>query len=488
MGCSVREWFLDFGDTLCDTYCVWNRPGARVIGDSPCCETARTTRRRFLAQAITASAGAISVPYLIPGIRLWAVGSVAPSNRITVGMIGLGRQVLAYNLPFFMSQPDCEVVALCDVDRWRLEVTEERTASYYGEQKNRCPRSRIVRAMLTSAKCSIGKDVDAVMISTPDHWHVPMSVLAIKAGKDVSCEKPLTRSIAEGRLLSDLVTKHQRVFRTDSEFRSLPQFHRAVELVRNGRIGKLHTIRTGVPYGVGRSEPSPPHVDMPVPEELNYDLWQGPAQVKPYTQERVHRIKDYERPGWMNIRDYCDGMILNWTTHLNDIAQWGNNTDRTGPVEVEGQGKFPPAGQPVGCVLRVRVHLHVRQRRETDLQDRRSLHPLRGRGGLDSGQLQQPDQLQAEPQSLLDSQIGPNELHFPLLHEKRDFLDAVKTRGQTLADAEVGHRTASLGHLGHIAIQVGRTLKFDPDKERFVGDDEANKMLALPPGRSPWTL
>ena len=257
-----------------------------------------------------------------------------------------------------------------------------------------------------------------------------------------------------------------------------------MELVRNGRIGKLHTIRTGVPYGIGRSQPSPPHVDMPVPEELNYDLWQGPAQAKPYTQDRVHRIKDYERPGWMNIRDYCDGMILNWTTHLNDIAQWGNNTDRTGPVEVEGQGKFPPQGSlwdvcyefEFTCTYASGVRLICK----TEAPYTR----FEGEEGWIQANFSSQDKLQAEPKSVLDSQIGPNELHFPLKHEKRDFLDAVKTRGQTLADAEVGHRTSSLGHLGHIAIQVGRKLKFDPDQERFAGDDEANKMLALPPGRS----
>ena len=448
----------------------------------------KTNRRRFLAQAIGTVGGAISVPYLIPASALGRGGSVAPSERITVGMIGVGRQVLAYNLPYFMSQTDCEVVALCDVDRWRLEVSEERTASYYGEQKNRCPKIPNCPRYGDFREVLDRQDVDAVMISTPDHWHVPMSVLAIKAGKDVCCEKPLTRSIAEGRLLSDLVTKNHRVFRTDSEFRSLPQFHRAVELVRNGRIGKLHTIRTGVPYGVGHEGPSPPFVEMPVPEELNYDLWQGPAEVKPYTQERVHRDKDYERPGWMNIRDYCDGMILNWTTHLNDIAQWGNNTDRTGPVSVEGQGKFPPAGSlwdvcyefEFACVFANGVKLICK----TEAPYTR----FEGDEGWVQANFGSADQLQAEPASLLSATIGPDELHFPLKHEKRDFLDAVKSQGQTLADAEVGHRTASLGHLGHIAIQLGRPLKFDPDQERFVGDDEANKLLSRPPGRSPWTL
>ena len=443
------------------------------------------TRRRMLSQAIAASAAAVSVPYFAPGTALGLSNSVAASNRITVGMIGVGRQVLAFNLPFFASQPDCEVVALCDVDRWRLEVTEERTASYYGEKKNRCPKVPKCPRYVDFREVLDRKDVDAVMISTPDHWHVPMAVLAIKAGKDVCCEKPLTRSIAEGRLLSDLAAKHKRVFRTDSEFRSLPQFHRAVELVRNGRIGKLHTIRTGVPGDTGET---PQHVDMPVPEELNYDLWQGPAQVRPYTEQRVHQRRGYERPGWMHIRDYTDGKILNWTTHLNDIAQWGNNSDRTGPVDVEGRGKFPPPGSMWDVCCEFEFACTYANGVKLICKTESPYTRFEGEGGWIQANFSSKNKLQAEPASLLDSKIGPNELHFPLIHEKRDFLDAVKTRGQTLEDAEVGHRTSSLGHLGHIAIQLGRKLKFDPDKERFVGDDEANRMLALPPGRSPWNV
>lgn len=445
-------------------------------------------RRGFLKQALAASAGALALPQWIPASALGLGESVAPSNRITVGMIGVGRQVLAYNLPFFISQPDCQIVALCDVDRWRLEVTEERTASYYGEKKNRCPKIPQCPRHVDFREVLDRQDVDAVMISTPDHWHVPMSLLAVRAGKDVCCEKPLTRSIAEGRLLSDEVAKHQRVFRTDSEFRSLPQFHRAVELVRNGRIGKLHTIRTGVPYGGGRSQASPPYVKMPVPEELDYDLWQGPAPVKPYTQDRVHRVRDYERPGWMNIRDYCDGMILNWTTHLNDIAQWGNHSDRTGPVAVEGHGKFPPPGSLWDVCFEFEFTCTYADGVRLICKTESPYTRFEGDEGWIQANFGGADTLVAEPKSLLDSQIGPDELHFPRLHEKRDFLNAVKTRGPTLADAEVGHRTASLGHLGHIAIQLGRKLAFDPDLERFVGDEEANQRLALPAGRSPWAV
>ncbi len=446
----------------------------------------KMSRREWLRTSAV-SAGCFAAPYLIPAKALGLDDAVAPSNRITVGMIGLGRQCLCFNLPFFMSQPDCEVVALCDADRWRLDVSEERTASYYGEKKNRCPKIPKCPRYVDFREVLGRKDVDAVMISTPDHWHVPMSVMAVKAGKDVSCEKPLARSIAEGRFLSDLVTKHKRVFRTDSEFRAIPQFHKAVELVRNGRIGKLHTIRTTVPFGESKS---PSAVITPPPKELNYDLWQGPAPERPYSEQRVHTCEDYTRPGWFNIQDYSCGMIQNWTAHLNDIAQWGNNTERTGPVEVEGHGRFPPADGlwntisefEFTCTYADGVKLICKT-------DSSSPHTrFEGEKGWVQANFGGSAPLEANPKTLLEEKIGPNELHFPLMHEKRDFLNAVKTRGSTLEDAEVGHRVSSLGHLGLIAIRLGRKLKWDPQKEEFQGDDEANKLRSLPPGRSPWIL
>ncbi|MBN1396263.1 MAG: Gfo/Idh/MocA family oxidoreductase [Pirellulales bacterium] len=439
------------------------------------------SRRSFL-KASSAAAAACAAPSIVPARALGLEDAAAPSNRITVGMIGVGRQVLAYNLPYFIDQPDSEVAALCDVDRWRLNVTDQRVFDYHKGNKKRifkvpkCPRYVDFRAVLDR------DDVDAVMISTPDHWHVPISMMAVDAGKDVCCEKPLTRSIAEGRLLADLVAKQKRVFRTDSEFRSRKNFHCAVELVRNGRIGKLRKIFTTVPMG---ADESPPFVEMPVPEELDYDFWQGPAHARPYTEQRVHPIKGYARPGWMNIRDYCDGMILNWTTHLNDIAQWGHGTDRTGPTAVEGSGACPPPGSlwdccndfDFTCTFADGVTLNCK----TD-SGRPHTRFEGEEGWVQASYGGTP--LEAEPKSLLASKIGPDELHFPLKHEKRDFLDAVKTRGQTLEDAEVGHRTASLGHLAQIAIRLGRKLEWDPDKERFIGDDEANGMLALPPARN----
>ena len=216
-------------------------------------------------------------------------------------------------------------------NRWKRLTRDRRPAGF----------TRAVRPSATAMKCWPIESIDAIFIGAPDHWHVPLSVAAIQAGKDVACEKPLTRLIAEGRQLSDLATKHKRVFRNDSEFRSLENFHRAVELVRNGRIGKLHTIRSGVP---GTDVGCPAQPDMPVPDGLDYERWQGPAPRAAYTEKRVHPPKSYDRPGWMRHTYYCDGMVTDSSVeHLNDIAQWGNNTERTGPVEVEARGTFPPA-------------------------------------------------------------------------------------------------------------------------------------------------
>ncbi len=445
-------------------------------------EKRSVTRRSFLKRGGGTVGAALVGPTIVSSSALGADGNVAAGNRITVGMIGVGRQAIYSNLKSFLAAPDVQVVALCDVDRWRLDVTNERVVSIYGAKKRSgslgdIPRYTDFREVLAR------DDIDAVMISTPDHWHVPMSVAAVKAGKDVCCEKPLTRSIAEGRLLSDLTTKHKRVFRTDSEFRSNKIFHRACELVRNGRIGKLHTIRSGVPIG---EFTSPEHVDMPVPEELNYDMWLGPAPLAPYTEKRVHQRQGYERPGWMRVRDYCDGMVTNWGTHLNDIAQWGNNTDRTGPVEVEGRGTYPPAGSMWNVLQRFEVNYRYANGVRLIYKTEKPYVRFEGSEGWIYAEY--PNILQAGPESILKSKIGPDEVHFPLKSEKRDFIDAIKTRGQTLEDAEVGHRTTSLCHLGHIAVQVGRKLKWDPDAERFIGDDAANKLLSLPPGRSPWRL
>jgi len=437
------------------------------------------TRRQFLKSSAAAATGAVLfAPTILP---MRVLGANAPSNRITVGMIGMGRQAVGSNLNFFLNSSDTQVVAVCDVDAWRLDNAQKTVEKHYAEE----------RVAGTFKGCSIYKDfrkllartdIDTVMISTPDHWHVPMAVAAVRAGKDICCEKPLTLSIAEGRVLSDIVQRYNRVFRTDSEFRSHACFQRACELVLNERIGRVHTIRTGVPAG---DEACGPQQKMPVPEELDYELWQGPAPSSPYTETRVHPRHSYGRPGWMRVLDYCEGMVTNWGAHLNDIAQWGNGTERTGPVEVEGSGWFPSDG-----LWNVLLSFEIRYRYANGVRlfynISRPYVRFEGTDGWVEADYNSRG-LKAHPESILKSPIGPDEIHLPLKSEKRDFVDAVKTRGQTLADAEVGHRTTSLCQLGHIAIQVGRKLKWDPDTEKFINDETANRLLSRPM-RSPWRL
>ncbi|MHC4745061.1 MAG: Gfo/Idh/MocA family protein, partial [Planctomycetota bacterium] len=238
-------------------------------------------RREFLKKSIAAGAAAAMAPAIVPSS---VFGADAPSNRITLGMIGMGRQAYHSNVKTFLGFGDVQVVAVNDVDTWRLDNARKAVEKKYAKEKasgtfKGCAAYRDFREILDR------DDIDAVMISTPDHWHVPMATAAARAGKDICCEKPLTLNIAEGRVLSDTVTRYGRVFRTDSEFRSHQCFQKTCELVLNGRIGKVHTIRTGVPAGDVAGKPQP---TMPVPEELDYDFWLGPAPEAPYTVQRVH--------------------------------------------------------------------------------------------------------------------------------------------------------------------------------------------------------
>jgi hypothetical protein len=261
-------------------------------------------------------------------------------------------------------------------------------------------------------------------------------------------------------------------------------FHRAVELVRNGRLGKLQTLRTGSPE---EGFPNEPATVTQAPSELDYDLWLGPAPQADYMRKRVHKPHDLKgRPGWMRHRDYCDGMIANWGTHLNDIAQWGANTERTGPVQVKATGKYHD--DPVWNVLeRFDAWYKFANGIEWFYQMGKPFVRFEGEKGWI--QVIYPDQLSASDPALLKEKIGAEEIHFPLRSEKADFIECVKSRGRTLEDEEVGQRTTSLCHLAHIAIQLGGVkLRWDPDKEIFPDNDAANKLINRPPLRAPWKL
>ncbi len=441
---------------------------------------AHLSRRSFLQCATAALTAAFAAPTIIPSTALGG-GAVAPSNRITVGFIGTGRQCVYANIPGFLAEPDAQAVAVCDVDAWRLARAARQIEEFYAKRQptgrfQGCAAFRDWRELLAR------RDIDAVMISTPDHWHVPMAIAALRASKDVACEKPLTRSIAEGRLLCNVVKQTGRVFRTDSEFRSNRTMHRAAQLVRNGRIGTLQRILTITP----KDPTLAAQPEMPVPEELDYEMWQGPAPRRPYTEKRVHPRYDAQgRPGWLCVSDYADGMLANWGAHLNDIALWGADLDHTGPVTIAGSGTFPPKGNLWDVISEFDVTfayangITLRCRTETPL--------IRWEGTEGWIQVRYPNEIEAEPESILNWTPGPSHTHLTFKNsEKRDFLDAVKSRGPVQYDCEAGHRNNSLAHLSLVAITVGRKLEWDPTAERFVKDDEANGLLKPIGWHEPW--
>lgn len=443
------------------------------------------SRRRFLKGAGLAASATLLSPLIAPS-RLF--GANAPSNQVNIGMIGMGRQMMGPNLSQFLRTPGCQVVAVCDVDAWRLEQGLNAVNQFYADRKDSgnwkgCKAYKDWRDVIAD------KNVDAVFISTPDHWHGPMMIAAMRAGKDISCEKPITRYINEGRIMADLAAEKKLVFRVDSEFRSIAEFHRAAELVRNGVIGKVLRVHAGSPK---EGFPKEQAVEAQVPEGLDYDMWLGPAPEVKYMQKRVHAPRDLNsRPGWMRNLDYCDGMVTNWGTHLNDIGMWGANVERTGPVEIKASGKFHD--DPVWNVLET-FTAHYRFENGLEMVYEMGTPHTRFEG--ENGWIQvdhgAPSKITASSPDLLNAPIPATGTHFPLRSEKADFIECVRNRTQTLEDAEVGHRVTSLCHLAHIAAKLGgeagATLAWDPAKEVFLNNDAANKLLVRPPMRGPWTL
>ncbi|MFP6671295.1 MAG: Gfo/Idh/MocA family oxidoreductase [Pirellulaceae bacterium] len=427
-----------------------------------------TTRRDFCQVAAKAMA-AVAAPTVIAASALGRGAKVAPSERITIGLIGIGRQARAYNLPWFLKSPQTQVVALCDVDSWRLKNAAETVRKQTGTVATHAD----FRSLLDD------KSIDAVMISTPDHWHVPMSIAALRKGKDVCCEKPITKSIAEGRRLVQEVEKHKRIFRVDSEARFKTSFCKAAEVVRNGRLGKLVSMEVGVP--IDNAKCGLP-ATMPVPKELNYEMWQGPAATAPYTVNRVHPHQAYSRPGWMRVQDYDDGMITNWGAHLIDIAHWGADLERTGPVQIQGTGVFPKSEL-----------WNVLQQFKIDYQYangvKLTVKPVKGHytrfvgedGWVEAGF----SQVRASSPEVLQVPLGKDRIRLPRTDEKQDFVNCVKSRGRPIADAEVGHRTNSIGLLGVIAVKTGQPLRWNPETEQFVDNAEADKLLERSL-REPW--
>ncbi|MBN1817526.1 MAG: Gfo/Idh/MocA family oxidoreductase [Sedimentisphaerales bacterium] len=424
-------------------------------------------RRAFLRRSAALSA-LVAVPQIVPSSVLGKDGTVAPSEKITVGFIGTGGHGIGRNLRMYLPQPDAKVLAVCDVDSNNMVQAQKLVHEKYGNQD--CAATKDFRDILARP------DIDAVMISTPDHWHVLMSVMAIKAGKDVQCEKP-TLTIEEGKILVRTVRRYGKVFQTSTEDRSERVYHRMAELVRNGRIGKLQRIEVILPKQPdGPGDPAP----QPVPPELDWEMWLGPAPYAPYTKDRVH----------FNFRwiwDYSGGIICDWGTHLFDTAQWANDTERSGPVEIEGTGTYWEGGLYNTVKDYDVTYRYANGVEMTCKPGNPSIKFIGSDGWVGNRGWLGP--LEAGNPEILNSVIEPEEIHLYTnpAGEHRDFLDCVKSRKDPYFPVDIGHRVATVCHLANIAIKLGRKLKWDPERERFMGDAEADRMMSRPM-RSPWRL
>lgn len=426
------------------------------------------SRRRALA-----GFAAAGLPMIVPARLL---GQAAPSRRIHLAMIGAGRQAYHANLPTLLAMPEVRVVAVCDVDRRRAEASKQKVDRHYGDTACR---------LFTDFREALALDgLDAVMNSTPDHWHALVSLAAIARGLHVSCEKPLTRHLAEGRTLADAARAKGIVFRTDTECRSHGYMTRTADLARNGYLGTIRRFIVGVPREMGEGTGSPQ--PMPVPPHLDFEMWLGPAPRADYTLDRVHPDSLSGRPGWMRILDYCEGIITNWGTHLLDVAQLINGTGHDGPVSVEGRGRFPAPGAGLWNTL-VDFEVHFRYANGVTIDYRMDVPFLRveGEEGWIQANWNSPGGLTASDPRLLRTQLKDSDSRVPTRSDKQDFISAIRDRTPVMIDAETGHRTCSLGQIGHIAIRRGRRLDWDPAAERFAGDPEANAMLAGT-YRAPW--
>ncbi len=434
------------------------------------------SRRGFLRKTAGVAAGAAAFPYIIPSSALGADGAVAPSNRIVMASIGTGGQGTG-DTRGLMNLPDVQYVAVCDVDRAHRESAKNMIEDFYKNRQN-TPEYKGVDTYNDFREVLARPDIDAVMIATPDHWHAVISVAAAKAGKDIYCEKPLANSIPEGRAVVDAVRRYRRVLQTGSHERSRDNARYACELVRNGRIGKLHTIRVNMP--IDNHGPIPNQPPMAVPDGFDYNFWLGPAASATYTEKRCHFYFRY-------ILDYSGGEMTDRGAHIIDLAQLGNGTDDTTPVSVWGTGDFPKDGlfntamnYSFGFEYANGVKLlgECVGPRGIKFEGDKGWVFIHIHGG----------DLEAEPASLLKEVIGPNELHLGRSRGHHlDFIENVKSRGECKAPVEVGHHTATMCHLANIAMRLGRKLQWDPAKEVFLNDDEANRMK-MPSMRGPWTV
>jgi predicted dehydrogenase len=447
----------------------------------------KTLTRREFARTSLLGARLLAAPNILPA-RLF--GATAPSNRIRIGQIGCGRIAQGHDMPSVMQANLGDYVALCDVDSHRAAEGKAMAAKFAREQN--LPAAPIDlygdhRALLAR------KDIDAVVISTPDHWHAELALAAVLAGKDVYLQKPMTMTHAEGMLVRRAVEKSGRIFQLGSQQRcNHPQFRQACEFVRSGRVGRLQRVEIGLPI----DPTAPDRTAEPVPPELDFDRWLGCTPAQPYTEQRVHPKSGYDRPGWLRHDAYCLGMITGWGAHHYDILHWALDCERGGPSRVEAQADFP-TNQIWNVHGAYRVELTYPGHVQVIVSDKfpNGLRFIGDEGWIFCSRGSEPTKDPTVPRGRLrplDASnprlIDPAGRKLVLPHGAEhhlNWLEGVKSRRPPIVPAAVAHRGNAACIVSWIAMKLGRPLTWDPEAERFVNDAAANALLARPE-RAPY--
>ncbi len=441
-------------------------------------------RRKFINKTVLGTAAVVGFPTIVPANVL---GKDAPSNKINIGQIGCGRIARSHDIHDTIRFDQTRFVGVCDVDSKRATDAKQLVDTYYQEKtgKKRYMNTKVYkdyREML------LNKDIDAVVISTPDHWHSQPAMEAALAGKDIYLQKPTSLTVQEGQQLREVVKKTGAILQVGTQQRAMPQFRIAAELVRNGRIGKVHTVKIGLP-----GDPAGPEApEMPIPSNLNFDMWMGSTPEVPYTEIGVHPQDGYSRPGWLRQRNYGAGMITGWGQHHYDSAAWGMNTELSGPKSVEALAEFPKSG-----LWNVHGDFLVKHEYDNDVTvytsggytngikyigDKGWIFVSRGAYTASASDPVSKEKssraLNASDPKILESVIGENETHLYKIDDQHgNWLDCIKSRKEPISPIEKGHKACVICLISDIAMQFDRKLEWDPINEVFVNDKEANAML-----------
>ena len=423
----------------------------------------KISRRQFLA----GGTAALAVPCVVSSLGR---GAAAASERITMGAIGLGGQGM-HNLKSFLTFDDVRVVAVCDVDANHLQRAKETVDAAYGNRD--CTAYNEFREVLAR------DDIDTVLIATPDHWHAILAIEAAKAGKDIYCEKPISLTVAEGRAVAETMKRYGTVYQSGTQRRSIACFRFGVDIARSGMLGELQTLHCYYHNG----PTCPPQPVQPVPEGFDYDRWLGPAPFEPYTRARCHGSFRW-------LYDYSGGQLTDLGAHFADLAQWAHGDENTSPTRFEGRAEFPQDGL-FNTPVRFEVVATYPDGVKMIMHD--ETEPGRGpRGNKFVGtdgwvSVDDTGKVTASNDAIMRKLNAAQQGYAYMAGHHRDFLDAVRARGRTIAPPEVAHRSTTTCHIANICLRLGRKLQWDPAAERFIGDPEADRMLARAT-RSPWRL